>query len=634
MPLIPYTGSFLSSSTSSLERQTRGAQGDAENAGNLHGSTRSSNSNSPNTFQADPPVDNSEVHQENEQSNSGGSYASSNHHQPLLRKISMSNTIHGLVNSIRPLSTLQSSSRHRNRSASQSSPRSRSSSLLQGQHSERSNNPFLSELNDNLPMNLSENELDILGAAPNVSEGGIPSTQMPDMSVRTQPYIQVNLDEATRINRSRRRADSQTGSILGSYPNSRSSSHMNSRPNSHPNSRSGSRQQLSMNPFSADNTNTGNSIVITNMDTNAHNTFNPAVYTYNMANSETVANFQMFLGEEEEFHNLRTRGNTLRGEDNLIPEAITGHEDVLPNTIIAGDEDTRPDNNEFQLNERMGEGNEENRVGTIYFPTSENNGEGNSNVGVGQTGGVSASTHAEQVASDSDGFYSIRFTPSIDHSSTHPYMFFGPIVRKLKPGMNISIGRYTEKSKAAATAAAGSSESVVFKSKVVSRQHAELTVDDKGKWYIKDVKSSSGTFLNHVRLSPPNCESAKVYLRDGDVLQLGVDYRGGSEEMYRCVKLKVELNDSWRKRAAKFSKEAHEKLKNLTNKSSGEELTACVICLDDIRPCQAVFVSSCSHSWHYRCIRPLLVKTYPQFLCPNCKAVCDLEADPDDFEDA
>ncbi len=36
--------------------------------------------------------------------------------------------------------------------------------------------------------------------------------------------------------------------------------------------------------------------------------------------------------------------------------------------------------------------------------------------------------------------------------------------------------------------------------------------------------------------------------------------------------------------------------------------------------------------WHYKCIRPILNdhRTWPQFLCPNCRAVADLEADVDD----
>lgn len=48
-----------------------------------------------------------------------------------------------------------------------------------------------------------------------------------------------------------------------------------------------------------------------------------------------------------------------------------------------------------------------------------------------------------------------------------------------------------------------------------------------------------------------------------------------------------------------------------------------------LQPCQALFVAPCSHVWHYKCIRPVInnPKMYPQFLCPNCRAVADLDAD-------
>ena len=52
------------------------------------------------------------------------------------------------------------------------------------------------------------------------------------------------------------------------------------------------------------------------------------------------------------------------------------------------------------------------------------------------------------------------------------------------------------------------------------------------------------------------------------------------------------------------------------------------------KPCQSLFVAPCSHVWHYKCIRPILNdhKSWPQFLCPNCRAVTDLEADIEDPE--
>lgn len=42
-------------------------------------------------------------------------------------------------------------------------------------------------------------------------------------------------------------------------------------------------------------------------------------------------------------------------------------------------------------------------------------------------------------------------------------------------------------------------------------------------------------------------------------------------------------------------------------------------------------MAPCSHVWHYKCIRPILNgATWPNFLCPNCRAVADLEADVED----
>lgn len=50
------------------------------------------------------------------------------------------------------------------------------------------------------------------------------------------------------------------------------------------------------------------------------------------------------------------------------------------------------------------------------------------------------------------------------------------------------------------------------------------------------------------------------------------------------------------------------------------------------QPCQSLFVAPCSHVWHYKCIRPMLndPKSASQFMCPNCRAMADLEADVDD----
>lgn len=62
-----------------------------------------------------------------------------------------------------------------------------------------------------------------------------------------------------------------------------------------------------------------------------------------------------------------------------------------------------------------------------------------------------------------------------------------------------------------------------FDSKVLSRQHAEVYADRQGRIFIKDVKSSNGTFVNGMRLSQENKESEPRELREQDVLELGID---------------------------------------------------------------------------------------------------------------
>ncbi|KAJ5693072.1 hypothetical protein N7462_002495 [Penicillium macrosclerotiorum] len=62
-----------------------------------------------------------------------------------------------------------------------------------------------------------------------------------------------------------------------------------------------------------------------------------------------------------------------------------------------------------------------------------------------------------------------------------------------------------------------------FDSKVLSRQHAEVWADKSGKIWIRDVKSSNGTFVNGSRLSAENRESEPHELRENDTLELGID---------------------------------------------------------------------------------------------------------------
>ncbi|KAH7105519.1 hypothetical protein BKA62DRAFT_689931 [Auriculariales sp. MPI-PUGE-AT-0066] len=64
-----------------------------------------------------------------------------------------------------------------------------------------------------------------------------------------------------------------------------------------------------------------------------------------------------------------------------------------------------------------------------------------------------------------------------------------------------------------------------FDTKVLSRQHAEIW-EEGGKIWIKDVKSSNGTFINGVRLSPEGVESDPHSLHSGDTCEFGIDILG------------------------------------------------------------------------------------------------------------
>ncbi|GAA5903757.1 hypothetical protein JCM8208_006569 [Rhodotorula glutinis] len=285
----------------------------------------------------------------------------------------------------------------------------------------------------------------------------------------------------------------------------------------------------------------------------------------------------------------------------------------------------------------------------------------------------------------------LRLVPHLESSRS---LHFDPIERDLAPFAIVRVGRFTDRSQQHGGASGGATSAnaqrgtateparVAFKSKVVSRGHAEVWVDDAGKFFIRDTKSSSGTFLNHIRLSSPNVESRPFALKDGDVLQLGVDYQGGTEEIYRCVKMRVELNRGWQRGANSFNTAALAQLRALgatpdagtpasassaslatpnaataaastsasstggtakpstptphasTSTSSAAadaaaaaSITDCCICLYPVTVCQALFIAPCSHVTHFKCIRPLVEQNYPGFSCPLCRTYANLEAD-------
>ncbi|KAG6364962.1 hypothetical protein INS49_006567 [Diaporthe citri] len=195
---------------------------------------------------------------------------------------------------------------------------------------------------------------------------------------------------------------------------------------------------------------------------------------------------------------------------------------------------------------------------------------------------------------------SIRFSVFVDPRSQRPSLHFSPIARTLPSGSEIiRVGRYSERdSQPAVPANVPSAAPVGFKSKV---------------------------------------ESKPFPVNDGDVVQLGIDFKGGEEMIFRCVKMRLELNRGWQNKLNKFNMNSHKRLWNMTKTegAGGQNYSQdCSICLNSIAPCQCLFVAPCSHTWHFKCIRSLLSSPhYPIFICPNCRAAADLEAEVEDPED-
>jgi pSer/pThr/pTyr-binding forkhead associated (FHA) protein len=174
--------------------------------------------------------------------------------------------------------------------------------------------------------------------------------------------------------------------------------------------------------------------------------------------------------------------------------------------------------------------------------------------------GAESETQTQNTTDRSDGPHgmhhqlpSVRFTAHQDPRAQRPSLVFSPISRILPSGKEvIKVGRYSERdNQPIQTINVPSATPVGFKSKVVSRRHCEFWCSE-GRWYIKDVKSSSGTFLNHIRLSSPGTESRPFPVNDGDIVQLGIDFKGGEEMIFRCVKIRVELNKGWQHGPSSF----------------------------------------------------------------------------------
>ncbi|KAI8992584.1 hypothetical protein BDB01DRAFT_778931 [Pilobolus umbonatus] len=259
----------------------------------------------------------------------------------------------------------------------------------------------------------------------------------------------------------------------------------------------------------------------------------------------------------------------------------------------------------------------------------------------------------------------IRLIPNVGLSNRS--FVFEIIDRQLEPGVIYRIGRFSDRNI--------TPEKLSFKSKVISRNHAELWTEG-GKVYIRDIGSSSGTFLNRIRLSAPNHTSQAQEIKDGDTLQLGVGYQGGIEPIYRAVRIRIEINrQEQNMNSSAYTRSAFQNLCNnlirpdpsimspdmadtdlclhreITKIHEPNEIAPdspkqqsliammaknthitkadiqeCCICLYAIAPFQALFIAPCSHMFHFKCLRPIVFQNYPGFSCPLCRSYFDLEA--------
>ncbi|KAI8339789.1 hypothetical protein EDC96DRAFT_547801 [Choanephora cucurbitarum] len=258
----------------------------------------------------------------------------------------------------------------------------------------------------------------------------------------------------------------------------------------------------------------------------------------------------------------------------------------------------------------------------------------------------------------------LRLVPNVGLSSRS--FVFEIIDKELDHGVMYRVGRFSDRNV--------QSDRFSFKSKVVSRNHAEIWTEN-GKVFIHDIGSSSGTFVNRIRLSPPSHVSSPHELKDGDTVQLGVDYQGGLEPIYRAVRIRVEINRQTQNANNPFTRTAFQQLRNhlvgqhhLSTSPQGEpniadlslqreatkiqqedvsdasklvdmmsrhphtsdvsraDIQECCICLYAIAPFQALFIAPCSHIFHFKCLRPIVFQNYPGFSCPLCRSYFDLEA--------
>lgn len=193
--------------------------------------------------------------------------------------------------------------------------------------------------------------------------------------------------------------------------------------------------------------------------------------------------------------------------------------------------------------------------------------------------------------------------------------YFPTIEKRLNADVLVTIGRYQRHNQQDDPF----NEGIYYRSTVISRKHAVILYKD-GQIFLKDTKSLGGTFINSRRLSDAGKESKFFKLYHGDVLQFGVDYRpdavtGQVRNKDKCCELRVEF--------PKLAKKKQKGPRPPKWDPTKHPHTECCICLSALYTKQTLFIAACSHTYHYRCIAPLL--RGKGFSCPLCRQESDLQ---------
>lgn len=128
----------------------------------------------------------------------------------------------------------------------------------------------------------------------------------------------------------------------------------------------------------------------------------------------------------------------------------------------------------------------------------------------------------------------IQFESHVDAESSQPSLSFSPFSHRIE-SLN-SIIRL--KRDGGEPAYQSNVKEFGFKSRAVSSEHCELDYSN-GKWYIRDIGSAGGTFLNGARLPGPGQKSPPMAVNNGDIIQLGTSLSQSQGPESRHVLLKV-----------------------------------------------------------------------------------------------